>query len=92
MSYRFTMTEEDHYAYIKRFDDTFVILSLYVDDILLAGNNMEYIMTIKNCLSSNFDMKDMGGSTYNLAIKIYKDRSKKLLSLSEEPYIRKILE
>ena len=37
-------------------------------------------------------MKDLGKATYILGVKIKRDRSKKLLALSQEPYIRKILE
>ena len=41
------MIEEDHCVYIKRSKDKLVILSLYVDDILIAGNSKEYILEIK---------------------------------------------
>ena len=88
-SHKFQMIEEDHYVYIKRSKDKFVILSLYVDDILTAGNN-EYIIEIKGWLSSKFEMKDMGEVAYILGVKISRDRSKKLVSLSEEQYIKKI--
>ena len=39
-----TMIEEDHYVYTKRSKGSFIILSLYVDDILLAGNDAEMIV------------------------------------------------
>ena len=41
-----------------------LILSLYVDDILLARNDMEMIVTTKRWLSSTFEMKDMGEANY----------------------------
>ena len=47
MSHNFEMIEEDHYVYIKRLKDKFLTLSLYVDDILIAGNSKEYILEIK---------------------------------------------
>ena len=37
-------------------------------------------------------MKDMGEAAHILGVKISRNRSKKLLSLSQEPYIKKILE
>ena len=46
-SYDFQMIEEDHCVYIKHFEGNFVILSLYVDDILLAGNSLNSILAIK---------------------------------------------
>ena len=42
-SHKFEMILEDHCVYIKRLKDKFVILSLYADDILITGNNKEYI-------------------------------------------------
>ena len=41
------MIEEDHCIYIKRSKDKFVILSLYVDVILIAENSKKYILEIK---------------------------------------------
>ncbi len=47
MSFDFTMIHEDNCIYIKQSKDKFVILSLYVDDILIAGNDREYLKIIK---------------------------------------------
>ena len=86
------MIDEDHCIYVKKSNEKFVILSLYVDDSLLAENNLEYVKTVKSWLSKSFDMKDMGEVDYILGVKIQRDRSKKILSLSQETYIMKILE
>ena len=86
------MMEEGHCEYLKRSNNGFVILSLYVDDILLAGNSKEMFDTIKKWLSSNFEMKDMGEANYVLGVKIVRDRAKRLLGLSQETYIKRILE
>ena len=86
------MIKEDHYVYVKRSEGSFIILSLYVDDILLAGNDKEFIKTIKEWLSSTFEMKDMGEESFVLGVKILRDYSRKLLGLSQETYIRKVLE
>uniref|UniRef100_A0A2N9I383 Reverse transcriptase Ty1/copia-type domain-containing protein n=1 Tax=Fagus sylvatica TaxID=28930 RepID=A0A2N9I383_FAGSY len=59
-SFGFEMIEEDHCVYLKRSKRSILILSLYVDDILLAGNDMDSIVTTKKWLSSTFEMKDMG--------------------------------
>ena len=76
------MMEEDHCVYLKCSNSDFVILSLYVDDILLAENNKEMIDTTKRWLSSNFEIKDMGETSYVLGVKIVIDRAKRLLGLS----------
>ena len=48
-----------------------VFLVLYVDDILLIGNDVSILQSIKIWLSKNFSMKDLGEATYILGIKIY---------------------
>ena len=62
--------------YIKRLNNHFIILSLYVDDILIAINDKKLIDVTKKWLLSNFEMKDMGEATYVLGVKILRDRLK----------------
>jgi hypothetical protein len=85
------MMEEDHCMYLKRSNNSFIILSLYVDDILIAGNSKDMIDTTKKWLSSNFEMKDMGEASYVLGVKIIRDRVKRLLGLTQENYIKKMI-
>ena len=47
-----------------------VFLILYVDDILLIGNDKESMNDIKDWLSRNFQMKDLGNASYVLGIQI----------------------
>ena len=63
-----------------------------MDSILLARNDMEMIVTTKRWLSFIFEMKDMGEANYVLGVKIFRDRSKKLLGLFQETCIKMILE
>ena len=75
------MIDEDHCVYTKRDKDKFIILSLYVDNILITGNDKEFFERHQRTLSSNFEMKDMGEAAYILEVKISRNSSKKLLSL-----------
>ena len=43
----FTMMEEDHCVYIKLSNNHLIILSLYVDDMLIAGNDKQLIDVVK---------------------------------------------
>ena len=63
------MIEEDHCMYVKRSNGNFVILSLYVDDILLLRNDMYLINSTEEWLSSNFEMKDMGKVSFVLGLR-----------------------
>ena len=67
-------------------------LVLYVDDILLATNDMGTLYEVKQFLSKNFEMKDMDEAYYVIGIKIHRERSRGILGLSQESYINKILE
>ena len=64
---------------------------VYVDDILLMGNDIELLDSIKAYLNKCFSMKDLGEATYMLGIKIYRDRSRRLISFSVSTYLDKIL-
>ncbi|GJT93502.1 retrotransposon protein, putative, ty1-copia subclass [Tanacetum coccineum] len=66
-------------------------LVLYVDDILLMGNNVTMLQEVKSWLCKSFSMKDLGEAAYILEIKIIHDRSKQLIALSQSAYIKKIL-
>jgi len=65
------MISENHCVYVKKTIEGIMFLTLYVDDVLLVGNNMEMIQTTKKWLSSAFEMKDMGEARYVLGIKIF---------------------
>ena len=67
--------------YKKTSGGAVVFLVLYMDDILLMGNNVSMIQSVKNFLSKNFSLKDLGEVTYILGIKIHRDRFKRLLGL-----------
>ena len=68
-----------------------VFLVLYVDDILLIGDNVDLLNSVKKYLNSKFSVKDLGDAAYVLGIKIYRDRSRRLLALSQSTYLDKIL-
>ncbi|GKC27383.1 retrotransposon protein, putative, ty1-copia subclass, partial [Tanacetum coccineum] len=68
---------------------TFLIL--YVDDIIIMGNHIPSLQSVKDYLGKCFAMKDLGEATFILGIKIYRDRLKRLIGLCQNAYIDKIL-
>ncbi|KAK9042692.1 hypothetical protein V6N11_017757 [Hibiscus sabdariffa] len=83
---------EDEPCVYKKFSGSIVsFLILYVDDILIIGNDIPTLQSIKTWLSSCFSMKDLGEAAYILGVKIYRDRSRRLLGLSQSTYIDKVL-
>ena len=68
-----------------------VFMILYVDDILLIGNNVGLLSSVKFWLSTQFQIKDLGEVQYILGIKVPRDRENKKLVLSQATYIDKLL-
>ncbi|GJR03015.1 retrotransposon protein, putative, ty1-copia subclass [Tanacetum coccineum] len=87
----FTQNPDELYVYQKASGSYVAILILYVDDILLMGNNIPMLQDVKSYLGRSFAMKDLGDDAYVLGIKIYSDRSKRLIGLCQSAYIEKIL-
>ena len=66
------MVEDDYYIYLKRPNEKILIMTLYIDDILMASNDLEMIVATNGWLTSNFDMKDMAEVSYLLRVKIHR--------------------
>ncbi|KAL0457657.1 UNVERIFIED_CONTAM: Retrovirus-related Pol polyprotein from transposon TNT 1-94 [Sesamum latifolium] len=89
--YDFIKNDYDHCIYKKISGSSVAYLVLYVDNILLIGNDVKILGDIKAWLSTQFSMKDMGEAFYILGIKIYRNRSKRMLGLTQSSYIEKVL-
>ena len=89
LSNDFKINECDKYVYTRNTQSEYVIVCLYVDDMLIIGSNNDVIKATKKMLTNYFDMKDMGVADVILGIKIAKTSSG--LILSQCHYIEKIL-
>jgi hypothetical protein len=79
----FVENSVDNCIYIKIKGSMFIILILYVDDILLVSNDKNLLYETKGFLSSNFDMKGLVDTSYVLSIEIHRDRTKGVLGVSQ---------
>jgi hypothetical protein len=70
----FIKNEDETCVYKKASGSALVFLVLYVDDILLIGNDIPMFEAVKTSLKRSFSMKDLGEVAYILGIRIYKDR------------------
>ena len=91
-SFRFKENTVDQCIYLKVSGSKFIFFILYVDDILLENNDLSLLKETKMFFSNNFEMKDMGKTTYVIEIKIFRNRSQEMLGLSQKSYINKVLE
>ena len=65
------------------------ILIVYVDDIILTGDNLVKIERLKHVLATEFEVKNLEKLRYFLGMKVA--RSKKGISVSQRKYILDLL-
>ncbi|GJX67536.1 retrotransposon protein, putative, ty1-copia subclass [Tanacetum coccineum] len=85
------LSEEVYMEQPKAIGSNVTFQILYVDDILIMGNNIPMLQDVKSYLGRCFAIKDLGEGAYILEIKIYRDRSWRLIGLCQSAYIKKIL-
>lgn len=81
----------DPCVYLKRSGDGIIIVSLYVDDLIVATNDAKMFASLKSELASNFEMKDLGKLSYCLGIEFNQNKEKRTISMSQPKYIRDVL-
>ena len=93
MSHGYKKTTYDHRVFTRKFsDDDFIILLLYIDGMLIISHYSNKIDRLKRELIKSFAMKDLGLTKQILGMKISRDRKNGKLWLSQESYIKKVLE
>eukprot|EP00253_Pinus_taeda_P003828 PITA_03828 len=80
---------DDATLFVKKFGKIVVYLVVYVDDILMTGNNEIYISSIKKELGKSFEMTDLGYVHYYLGIEV--TQHPKSIFLSQKKYIGDLL-
>ena len=75
-----------------RKEGKFVVLLLYVDDILITGNCKNKINQVKHKLATEFETKDLGKPSTFLGIEITRDYENNEIVLHQRKFILKILE
>ena len=79
-------TQADHCVFVKKFEGgDFLILLLYVDDMLIVGRDQAKIRMLKKALNRTFAMKDLVPARQILGMHIIRDRS-------QERYVTKVLQ
>ena len=89
LSMGYTQSMNDHSLFINSSEGSFTTLLVYLDDIILAGNNKEKIKRIKQALNETFKIKDLGNLRYFLGLEIV--RSKKGIMMNQRKYALEFL-
>jgi hypothetical protein len=89
----YSRCHSDHCVYFKKLENgSFIILLLYVAEILVVGSNMWDINVLKKKLANSFAMKDLDAAKKILSMRITRDRKNRKLTLSKGENIEKVLE
>ncbi|KAJ4713234.1 Retrovirus-related Pol polyprotein from transposon TNT 1-94 [Melia azedarach] len=86
----FQQSQGDHTLFFKHGENgNFIALLVYVDDIILTGNDEEKARRLKEELNKEFEIKDLGNLRYFLGIEVA--RSRKGIFLSQRKYVIDLL-
>eukprot|EP00252_Welwitschia_mirabilis_P002409 TRINITY_DN1235_c0_g1_i6.p1 TRINITY_DN1235_c0_g1~~TRINITY_DN1235_c0_g1_i6.p1 ORF type:complete len:1428 (+),score=264.56 TRINITY_DN1235_c0_g1_i6:585-4868(+) len=89
-SFGYKQSNADHTLFIRHSRGMITLLIVYVDDIVVTGNDLEEIARLKKLLAQEFDIKDLGKLQYFLGIEVA--RSGKGIFISQMKYILDLLE
>ena len=79
-SFGFHQSIDEACVYKLSKEKSAVFLVLYVDDILLMGDNVKLLTEVKDWLATLFKMKDLGNTNYVLGIQILRDKKNRVLA------------
>lgn len=85
----YTQSKADYSLFTRKVGASFTALLIYVDDILITGNDLTAIDALKSFLNKRFRIKDLGDLKFFLGIEIA--RSKKGIFISQRKYLLDIL-
>nr|GEX88795.1 hypothetical protein [Tanacetum cinerariifolium] len=92
LSNGFKCSNYDNCVYYRSYaPGEYIYLLLYIDDMLIACKSKAEIGSTKSLLKKEFDMKELREAKKILGMEIVKDRSRKILRVSESEYVSKIL-
>ena len=66
----FSGSSFDTSLFLRRYGHGITILLLYVDDMIITGDDMQGIQDIKHFLGRQFEMKDLGPLNYFLGLEV----------------------
>ncbi|KAM0050765.1 putative RNA-directed DNA polymerase [Helianthus debilis subsp. tardiflorus] len=88
-NYGFMQSNSDHTLFLKRRGNFITCLIIYVDDMIITGDDKEEISKLKKNLFEEFEMKDLGRLKYFLGIEVL--RSKHGIFMCQKKYVLDLL-
>ena len=87
----FIQSDKDQCMYFLIVESSFIIITVFVDDLLFFSNNIELVNLIKSKLFSTFSMKDLGPVKKCFGFNVVRDRSKRTITLDQEENAKSVL-
>jgi len=84
-------TEADPCVYVFERNKEKLIMTIYVDDIILASKSMDMLMQVKSSLKSHFKVTDLGPISNVLGIDVERNEVTGSIKLSQKKYIEELL-
>ena len=88
----YNQTEADHVVFICYQDGVVSIIVLYINNFTLVCEDINIILRDKEALKTAYNMTNLGKLTYILGMHIKWDRKARRIKLSQECYIKDILD
>ncbi|KAJ4812770.1 polyprotein [Rhynchospora pubera] len=85
----FSRCDHEYALYVKKEKDDILFVCIYVDDLILTGNNPQMYANFKRAMAKEFEMSDMGLMSYYLGIEV--KQSGDGIFISQEGYAREII-
>ena len=86
----YEQSHSDHTLFLKKWNNQITCLIIYVDDMVITGNNEEENNDLKKKLFMEFEMKDLENLKYFLGIEVF--RSRKGIFINQKNYILDLLQ
>ena len=86
----FVISNDDYSMYVKKTDAGLVVIVIYVDDLIITGDDKVQITNVKKVLGAEFDMKDLGELMYFLGIEVI--RTSQGIWLLQRKYVLDMLQ
>jgi len=90
-SLSFKRLQSEHCLYFYSKDEEICIISLYVDDLIIAGSNKEVTNRVKTCLKRRYAMKDLGDVDEILGCKVKVNLYLGTITIQQRKYTEDIL-
>ena len=82
----------DESIMVTSYKSGFIMISIYVNNLLIAATSIELIKEVKEVLSKEFNMKDLGEARIIIGMQIIHHQLKRLLTLDQASYIQDVLQ